>query len=218
MYLRFTMIVTIGFTLAACASTSGEKASVAGDATKTTEAIETNEKLAKNLQSVAVNTSPEGASCTIQAGDDILGTVESTPGNAIIKRLNFKFGADVTCSKAGFTTAKGRLANNPAENQIGGNIGAIFNAVKLLEGSLAEWNDSVFVKLDPSSFASATQRDEYLNSETALLNDRFTAASQEYLTCKKKKCARKLEELQTAYDADLGKLKDKVAAVPLGQP
>jgi len=172
-------------------------------------------KIAKNMQSVAVSTNPEGASCSIKAGDETLGTVAATPANVVIKRMNWKFGADVTCSKEGFITQTGRLANNPVENEIRGNIGAIFTAVKMLEGSLAAWNDSVHISLKPAYFTSTAQRDAYLDSQTALLNSSFTSASGKYLTCKRKKCARKMAELQTAYDANLASLKADVATIPL---
>jgi len=236
MKLRLMSTVLVATTFVACATTTpknstpvtvSETAKVTTTAPSSTvqsepiisepvqsKPIQLPTKVAKNMQSVALSTTPEGASCTIKAGDELLGTV-LTPGNVVIKRMNWKFGADVVCSKEGFVTTNGRLANNPAENQIGGNIGAIFTAVKMLEGSLAAWDDSVHLSLKPAYFTSTSQRDSYLDAQTALLNSKFTTASSKYLTCKRKKCTRKMAELQTAYDADLGKLKADVAAIPL---
>ena len=227
MRLRLLTTILLGSTLAACATTTPSTTAPVAAATQKTaiavptpapavksEPVETPTKIAKNMQSVAVSTTPEGASCTIKAGDETLGTVV-TPSNAVIKRMNWKFGADVTCSKEGFVTKTGRLANNPVENEIGGNIGAIFTAVKMLEGSLAAWNDSVHLSLDPAYFTSTAQRDEYLDSQTALLNSNFTNASEKYLTCKRKKCTKKMTELQAAYDTNLAELKANVAAIPL---
>ena len=85
----------------------------------------------------------------------------------------------------------------------------------MIKGSLSEWDNNVFVKLDPAYFSSTAKRDEYLEEETALLNSTFTAASQKYLRCKRTKCKTKLSELQTQYDADLAKMKAKISAVPV---
>lgn len=173
-------------------------------------------KIAKNMQSVAVSSNPEGASCILELDDEEIGTVKMTPANVVIKRKNFSIkSAKVTCSKEGYVTNTAYLHNNPAENEISGNIGAIFNAVKLIEGSLAAWDDSVFVKLTPAYFTSVTQRDNYLEAETALLNDKFTQSSERYLTCKGKKCAKRLAELQSNYDESLANLKTGVAAIPV---
>lgn len=211
---RLAATILFGLALSACATAPKNTTTTATAQTTKATPTQPATKTAKNMQSVAVSTSPEGASCIIKAGDTELGTVASTPGNAVIKRMNWKFGADVTCTKEGFVTKTGRLGNNPAENQIGGNIGAIFTAVKMIEGSLAAWNDSVHVSLKPAYFNTTASREAYLDSETALLNSKFTAASKKYLTCKRKKCARKMAELQTAYDTDLAKLQADIAAIP----
>lgn len=203
--------IALGLTLVGCGTTSGKQAT----ATQSSASTKPAEKIAKNMQSIAVTTNPEGANCSIAAKDEVLGTAASTPSNVVIKRMTFSLGAKVTCSKQGFTTRTVHLGNSPAENQIGGNIGSIFTAVKMLEGSLASWDDSIHVTLVPAYFTSTAQRDDYLDGKTALLNSEFTAASKKYLTCDSKKCTKALAELQTEYDTDLAKLKADVTAIPV---
>ena len=125
MRLRLLTTILLGSTLAACATTTPSTTAPVAAATQKTaiavptapavksEPVEAPTKIAKNMQSVAVSTTPEGASCTIKAGDETLGTVV-TPSNAVIKRMNWKFGADVTCSKEGFVTKTCLLYTSPS--------------------------------------------------------------------------------------------------------
>ena len=182
------------------------------DATAPTEP----EKIKKNQQSIRVTSNPEGAKCTIVLGDETLGVVPVTPADIVIKRTRkIKFSADVTCEKPGFDNTTYKLLNKPSENAIDGNIGAIFTVVKALEGSLAEWEDSIHVKLKPSYFATTADRDAYFDAETATLNAQFTADSKKYLTCEKKKCKRRLAKLQTKYDEEIAVITAEIDAIPI---
>lgn len=192
-------------------------------ATSTTANAETvdpvaaeDKKIAKSEQSIRVTSNPVGAECTIMFGEDLVGTVASTPADIVIKRARkIKFSADVTCTKEGYETTTAKLINKPSENAVDGNIGAIFTVVKALEGSLAEWEDSIHVKMEPSYFKSTLDRDQYLDAEKALLNSDFQTASEKYLNCSRKRCQKKLAKLQSQYDESLAELEAKIAAIPL---
>ena len=179
-------------------------------------AAPTPKKITKSEQSIRITSNPDGANCTIMLGDKLFGTVSHTPQDIVIKRARkVKFAADVTCTKAGYDTTTVKLGNKPSENAIDGNIGAIFTVIKAVEGSLAEWENSVHVKMKPSFFNSTIDRDRYLDAEKALLNAEFKTASEKYLTCDRKKCRKRLAKLQTEYDGQLAELEAKVAAIPV---
>lgn len=198
-------VALVAFSLNACATTSvQEKDKPKAERTK----------IAANMQEVRLTSQPEGASCTVTKGADVLGSLPSTPGYVTIKRSNFK-NVDVTCSKQGYDTTTKVLKTIAMDKSLDGNIGAAISLIKMAQGSISSYEDSLFIKMDPSYFSSTTARDTYLDDEVSLMNSNFTKASQEYVKCKKKKCAKALVEMQATYDSNLETLKAKVAAIPV---
>ncbi len=202
-YLIATVLMTAGLT--ACATTSVQEL----DKPKAERT-----KIASNMQEVKLTSSPVGASCTVTKGTETLATLASTPGFVTMKRSNFK-DVDVTCSKAGFDTTTKVLNTVAMDNAIDGNIGAAFTLLKAVQGSLSSYEDSLFIKMDPSYFASSTARDNYLDDEISVMNSDFSTASEKYVKCTKKKCAKTLAKMQTNYDTRVAALKTKVAAIPV---
>jgi len=171
-------------------------------------------KVAANMQEVRLTSQPEGATCEITRDAETLGSLAATPGYVTIKRSNFK-NVDVTCSKEGYDTTTKVLKTIDMDNALDGNIGAAISLFKMAQGSLSSYEDSLFIKMDPSYFESTAARDTYLNDETSVMNSNFEKNSQQYLKCKKKKCAKALEEMQSSYDTQLAALKAKVTAIPV---
>lgn len=205
--MKFKLISTtfIALSLTACATTSVQEPEKAkADRTK----------VAANMQEVKLTSSPDGASCTVSKDAETLGSLPATPGYVTIKRSNFS-SVEVTCSKTGFNTTTEKLRTIVADKALGGNIGALITIAKAAQGSLSSYEDSLFIKLEPSYFNSSEARENYLDDEISLLNNNFSNASKQYLTCKKKKCVKKLAELQSNYDAEVATLKAKVSAIPL---
>ena len=195
----------VGVTLSACASTSVQEM----DKPKSERT-----KIAANMQEVRLTSSPEGASCVVIKDDETLGSLDATPGFVTIRRSNFK-NVDVTCSKDGYDTTTAELRTIDMDKSLDGNIGAAISLFKMAQGSISSYEDSLFVKLSPSYFASESDRATYLDDETSLLNADFTTASAKYVDCKKKKCKKRLAELQESYDTKLAALNEKIAAIAL---
>lgn len=171
-------------------------------------------KIAANMQEVKLTSQPEGANCIVTRDADTLATLPSTPGYVTMRRSNFK-NVDVTCSKPGYNTTTKVLKTIDMDNALDGNIGAMFSLIKMAEGSLSSYEDSLFIKLDPSYFSSTAARQAYVDDETSILNSNFKSASQKYVECKKKKCAKTLVKMQSAYDESLANLKAKAAGIPV---
>lgn len=202
-YLIATVLIAAGLT--ACATTSVQEL----DKPKAERT-----KIASNMQEVKLTSSPEGASCNVTKDAETLATLPSTPGFVTIKRSNFK-SVDVTCSKAGFDTTTKVLRTIAMDNAIDGNIGAALTLFKAAKGSLSSYEDSLFVKMDPSYFASTAAKENYLDDEISVMNSNFSTASEKYVKCTKKKCAKTLAKMQTAYDTRIAAIKTKVAAIPV---
>ena len=205
MRIKFAVTALLIVGLTGCATTSVQDA----DKPKAERT-----KIAANMQEVKLTSSPEGASCDVTKDGESMGTLASTPGFVTIRRSNFK-SVDVTCSKPGYTTNTEVLRTIAMDKSIDGNIGAAVTLFKMAQGSVSSYENSLFIKLTPASFASLSERDAYLADETAILNADFQSGSAKYLTCKKKKCVKKMAELQTAYDAKLSKLKSDTMAIPV---
>lgn len=120
-------------------------------------------------QILAVNTDPEGASCTLHRNDGAIGGVNPTPGTAQVTKTGAPI--DVTCIRHGHLEAKVRVSPSvqgwTAGNAVlGGVVGLIVDAGS---GAIFEYPAEVVVKLTPESFSSTALRDAYLDERRAEL-------------------------------------------------
>lgn len=120
-------------------------------------------------QNLAVNTDPEGASCTLRRNDGAVGSVNPTPGTVQVSKSGAPI--DVTCVRNGYLEANVKVSPTvqgwTAGNALfGGVVGLIVDAGS---GAIHEYPAEIAVKLTPESFPSAAMRDNFLDERRAEL-------------------------------------------------
>jgi hypothetical protein len=110
-------------------------------------------------QELSVMTDPPGATCVFYRQGASIGTVQSTPGNLVVKRR--KYDITIKCDKAGYAQAE-YLNHSGLSSMVAGNVAAdlvltagLSSIIDSANGADNEYTKSVMVGLKPLNAASA---------------------------------------------------------------
>lgn len=151
-------------------------------------------------QEIQITTDPPGAQCEVKRNGDTLAYVDATPASVSVTRN--AAGIDVRCKKAGHQSSEEHLTsqfNNVTFGNIllGGLIGVVVDAGS---GANYDYATNVYLKLAPTEFKSAEQRDAYFEAWRAeLMQDAQRAKSTLASQCRGEQC----EQLAQRTDAQV---------------
>ncbi|NKE45119.1 hypothetical protein HB662_10035 [Roseomonas frigidaquae] len=118
-------------------------------------------------QSLAIQTEPTGAACTVSRQGAVIGTVGATPGSVEISKSRQDLA--VACTRRDFLPAS-QVVVAEAQVMTAGNIllgGVIGLAVDAATGAMTRYPTSVSLILPPSRFASEAERDGFFAGRAA---------------------------------------------------
>jgi hypothetical protein len=112
---------------------------------------------------VSVATDPPGARCEVKRSGVLLGVVDPTPGDVVVKKEPNALA--ITCSKADHEDGRGFVFAT-AEGMTHGNIligGAIGSAIDASSGALNKYGKLAPITLVPTRFATPEARDAFFD-------------------------------------------------------
>ncbi len=137
-----------------------------------------------NIQTVRINSSPEGAYCFLNRKKKRLGGV-LTPGEFDVKRDQHS--VQVLCSKRGYQDGEGYLVAELDPwvfgNVLTAGLGAV---VDIGTGAASEYEPTITVTLIPDVFGSQEEKAEF----HAMMQGRIDAKAEELLAHIKRECGR----------------------------
>jgi hypothetical protein len=130
-----------------------------------------------SAQTIAVNTDPSGAACTLTRDGQVIGEINPTPSTVSV----YKSGKPiiVTCRMAGYADSAARLGAGFEDMTLGNIIfgGLIGVFVDMGSGATHDYPTTISITLIPSSFPSTAARDAFF----AQLKQRLTARTDQAL-------------------------------------
>lgn len=166
-------------------------------------------------QLVTVMSDPSGANCTLSRDGKVIAHVISTPSAVKID----KSAKDMTvaCEREGYEEGKVAMRSSHDAWSSAGNILAwgIFFPLALgidaASGAMNEYPDSVIVRLNPRSFASAEHRDlHYSRLKSQVESEAATVVTNIKSRCKTQGgCKTEIGKVEAARDAELAALEAK---------
>jgi len=175
-------------------------------------------------QLVNIMTEPSGAHCTLSRDGKVIAQVISTPSGVKIDKSAKDI--NVACQRDDYEDTTVALRSTHDAWSSAGNILAwgiffpIAMGVDAASGAMNEYPDSVMVRLNPRSFASAADRDRYYDQLKSQVESEATAAVANIKTkCKASDgCKTEVGKVEASRNAELATLEEKRlrAVVPEG--
>jgi hypothetical protein len=128
-------------------------------------------------QAVTIHTDPDGATCDVSRELKTVASIAATPGQVTVDKA---FGAiDVSCRKTGHQSTELRV-DSQVQGWTFGNIllgGLIGFAVDAASGAMREYPQFITLTLVPDEFASAEERERYVDERLARFDTEAVKAS-----------------------------------------
>jgi hypothetical protein len=173
-------------------------------------------------QDVAVDTEPQGASCTFsRTADGTIGTVTPTPGKLNLARR--KDPVTITCTRDGYQPTV-EVVESIFTGATVGNVllgGLIGVAVDAASGANNWYPDRVIVPMAPATFANASDRDAYFVQAADHIRTMVASDSKKILdSCnpsKREFCQIDVQRLESARDRALASIEKQRGETKVGE-
>lgn len=171
-------------------------------------------------QTIAVETVPAGAACTVSRQGTVLGTVGATPGSLEVSKSRQDLA--VACTRPGFLPAS-QTVTAEAQAMAAGNIllgGGIGLAIDAATGAMNRYPSSVSLTLPPARFDTEAARDAFFTARAdetrRLYTTRVQALAPQCATIGPDACATNTRALEAERDAALAELERQRGATTVG--
>jgi hypothetical protein len=177
-----------------------------------------------STQLVTVMSDPSGANCTLSRDGKVVAHVVSTPSAVKIdKSIKDMI---VACQRDGYEESKVAMRSTHDAWSSAGNILAwgIFFPLALgidaASGAMNEYPDSVIVRLNPSAFASAEDRDRhYAQLKAQVKSEAKIAVENIQKKCKASDgCKKDIGKVEAARDAELAAIEERRLRAVVPEP
>lgn len=169
-------------------------------------------------QPVTINTTPEGAKCTLSREGAMIAAISSTPGTVTIDKS--KNTIQLACEKPGHQVTNESLVSNFQGATLGNILigGVIGLAIDAGSGAMNKYPNLVEVVLIPEQFANAEERDQFFDLAEEKIREREALALQKIdNNCfEERECTVQREAVQAEVGQRLEKLKQQRANAKAG--